>query len=196
MKRSTVIVLAVLALIVVVAIGVLSWAVGTRNQFVSLDEDVKTQFAQIENVLQRRFDLIPNLVETVKGFAAQEKEVFVGVAEARAKVGGAGSVPEKISANNQLTSALGRLMVVVERYPEIKSNENFMALQHELSGTENRIVVERRRYNESVKAYNKATRMFPGALIANFFGFERAELLEAPVEAQTAPRVDFGSGSG
>jgi LemA protein len=193
MKRSTLIAFIVLGVILVVAIGVLSWVVGTRNQMVGFDEEVKTQWAQVENQLQRRFDLIPNLVETVKGISSHEKEVFVGVAEARSRVGGAagGSIPEKIAANNQLTSALGRLLVTVERYPEIKSNTNFQALQDELAGTENRLSTERRRYNERVRDYNKAIRMFPGNIIAGMFGFERAELFEAPEAATTAPKVDF-----
>ena len=123
----------------------------------------------------------------------QERDVFIGVTEARAKVGGATTIPDKIKANNELTSALSRLLLVVERYPDIKSNQNFLALQDELAGTENRIAVERRRYNERVRDYNKATRMFPGNLIASLFGFERAELFEAPAEAQTAPQVDFGT---
>ncbi len=193
MRRPAIIALIVLGLVVVIAIGLLAWMVGYRNQLVSLDEDVKTQWAQVENQLQRRYDLIPNLVETVKGFAQQEQDVFLGVAEARSKVGGATTIPEQISANQQLSSALSRLLLVVERYPEIKSNQNFMALQDELAGTENRIAVERRRYNEVVRAYNKAIRMFPGNLIAGLFGFERAELYEAPAEAQSAPRVDFGT---
>lgn len=192
MRRPAVIAFVVLGLILIVAIGVLSWAVGYRNQLVTKDEGVKTQWAQVENQLQRRFDLIPNLVETVKGFAQQEKDVFIGVTEARAKVGGATTIPDKIDANNQLTSALSRLLVVVERYPDIKSNTNFLALQDELAGTENRIAVERRRYNEVVREYNTSIRIFPGNLIAGLFGFERATLFEVPEEAKTAPKVDFG----
>jgi LemA protein len=192
MRRPALIALVVLGLILIVAIAVLSWVVGYRNQLVTKDEGVKTQWAQVENQLQRRFDLIPNLVETVKGFAKQEQEVFLGVTEARAKVGGATTIPDKIDANNQLTAALSRLLLVVERYPDIKSNQNFMALQDELAGTENRIAVERRRYNEVVREYNTSIRLFPGNMIAGLFGFERATLFEAPEEAQTAPKVDFG----
>ena len=193
MKRSTLIVFVILGLILLIALGALSWVVGTRNRMVGLDEEVKTQWAQVENQFQRRLDLIPNLVETVKGFAQQEKDVFIGVTEARAKAGGAVTIPDKIQANNHLTSALSRLMVVVERYPDIKSNANFQALQDELGGTENRIAQERRRYNERVLAYNKAIRMFPANMIAGLFGFERADLFEAPEEAGTVPRVDFGT---
>lgn len=193
MKRSTLIAFIVMGVILVIGIGLLSWAVGTRNQMVGLDEEVKTQWAQVENQLQRRFDLIPNLVETVKGISSHETEVFVGVAEARSRVGGAagGTIPEKIDANNALSSALSRLLVTVERYPEIKSNTNFQALQDELAGTENRLSTERRRYNERVRDYNKTIRMFPANVIAGMFGFARAELFEAPEAATTAPRVDF-----
>jgi LemA protein len=193
MKRSTLIVFVILGLILLIALGALSWVVGTRNRLVGLDEEVKTQWAQVENQFQRRLDLIPNYVETVKGFAKQERDVFIGVTEARAKVGGAVTIPDKIQANNQLTGALSRLLLVVERYPEIKSNANFMALQDELGGTENRIAQERRRYNERVRDYNKAIRMFPANMIAGLFGFERADLFEAPEEAGTVPRVDFGT---
>ncbi len=192
MRRPALIAFVVLGLILIIAIGALSWAVSYRNQLVTKDEGVKTQWAQVENQLQRRFDLIPNLVETVKGFAQQEKDVFIGVTEARAKVGGATTIPDKIAANNQLTSALSRLLLVVERYPDIKSNVNFLALQDELAGTENRIAVERRRYNEVVREYNTSIRLFPGNLIAGLFGFERATLFEVPEEAKTAPKVDFG----
>jgi LemA protein len=164
---------------------------GTYNSLVALDEGVKEAWAQVDTQLQRRFDLIPNLVETVKGFAAQEREVFIGVTEARSRVAGAGSVPEKIEANNQLTSALSRLLVVVERYPELKSDQNFIRLQDELAGTENRIAVARRRYNEAVKEYNVATRRFPSNLIARFFDFEAAAFYEAPAAAAEPPPVKF-----
>ncbi len=164
---------------------------GTYNRLVTFDEEVKEAWAQVDTVLQRRYDLIPNLVETVKGFAAQEKDVFIKVTEARSKVAGAGSIPEKIEANNQLTSALSRLLVVVERYPDLKSNQNFIRLQDELAGTENRIAVARRRYNEAVKRYNVATRKFPSNLIAKAFDFEKAEFYEAPEAAAEVPKVKF-----
>ena len=177
--------------VVVVLLMFYSGLKGTYNSFVTLDEGVKAAWAQVENQLQRRYDLIPNLVETVKGFAAQEKEVFIGVTEARAKVGGAKNIPDKIEANNQLTSALGRLLVTVERYPDIKSNQNFIMLQDELAGTENRIAVERRRYNETVRAYNVRIRTFPANLMAGLFGFTKAEFFEVPESAQAAPQVKF-----
>jgi LemA protein len=164
---------------------------GTYNSLVTMDEGVKGAWAQVENQLQRRFDLIPNLVETVKGYAAQEKEVFLRVTEARSKVGGATTVNDKISANNGLSAALSRLLLVVERYPELKSNTNFIRLQDELAGTENRIAVERRRYNETVKVYNIRIRRFPTNLLAGMFGFEKAPFFEVPKERQQAPKVKF-----
>ena len=132
-----------------------------------------------------------NYVETVKGYARFEKDVLLKVTEARARVGGAGNVKEKINANNQLSSALSRLLVVVERYPELKANQNFLRLQDELAGTENRIAVERRRYNETVRAYNVKIRSFPTNILAGMFGFTRAEFFEAPAEAKEAPKVKF-----
>lgn len=164
---------------------------GTYNTMVTLDEEVKEAWAQVDTQLQRRFDLIPNLVETVKGFAAQEKDVFIKVTEARARVGGAGNIPDKIKANNQLTSALSRLLVVAERYPDLKSNTNFIRLQDELAGTENRIAVARRRYNEAVKRYNVSIRRFPSNLVAKAFDFEKASFYEAPQAAAEPPKVKF-----
>ena len=177
--------------IVVVLLMFYSGIKGTYNTFVTLDEGVKAAWAQVENQLQRRYDLIPNLVETVKGFAQQEREVFIGVTEARAKVGGAQGIPEKIEANRELTSALSRLLVTVERYPDIKSDQNFIRLQDELAGTENRIAVERRRYNEAVRAYNVRIRTFPANLLAGMFGFTKAEFFEVPESAQATPAVKF-----
>lgn len=164
---------------------------GTYNRLVALDEGVKTAWAQVENQLQRRLDLIPNLVETVKGYAKQERDVLIQVTEARARVAGAGSIEGKIRANNQLSSALARLLVVVERYPDLKSNQNFIRLQDELAGTENRIAVARRRYNEAVRLYNTAIRSFPTNIIAGMFGFGRAELFQAPETAKQPPKVSF-----
>ncbi len=157
-----------------------------------MDVAEKASWSQVENQLQRRYDLIPNLVETVKGYAIQEKSVFVEVTNARAKVGGAGSVPDKVAANNELTGALGRLLVVVERYPDLKSNQNFIRLQDELAGTENRISVERMRYNEAVKAYNEAVRVFPANIFAGMFNFREFPYFESPKEAtKEVPKVNF-----
>ena len=187
-QKILLIIAVILVIIIVVPIMYLK---GTYNNLVTMDESVKAAWAQVENQLQRRYDLIPNYVETVKGYAAHEKEVFIQVTEARSKVAGAGSVPEKIEANNSLSSALSRLLVVVERYPELKANTNFIRLQDELAGTENRIAVERRRYNETVKAYNITIRRFPTNIIAGIFGFEMGTFFEVPVEAQEVPQVQF-----
>jgi LemA protein len=181
-------VVAILILIVAVPFFYLK---GTYNELVTMEEQVNAAWAQVENQLQRRYDLIPNYVETVKGYAAHEREVFVEVTEARSKVAGATGKQEQIQANNQLTSALSRLMVVVERYPQLKANQNFIRLQDELAGTENRIAVERRRYNEAVRAFNTRIRQFPTNMVAGLFGFEKAEFYEAPEEAMTAPEVTF-----
>jgi len=187
-KKKWIVVLVIVAL---VAFFTYSFVQGTYNQFVRLDEAVKASWSQVENQLQRRYDLIPNLVETVKGYAAHEKEVLTEVTNARARVGGAATVDEKIKANNELTGALSRLLVVVERYPDLKANQNFIRLQDELAGTENRIAVERRRYNEAVQAYNVAIRSFPANLLAGLFGFKAATFFEAPAAAKTAPEVKF-----
>ena len=187
-KRNLLITVAVIAVILLMFYSGIK---GAYNSFVTLDEGVKASWAQVENQLQRRYDLIPNLVETVKGFARQEKEVFIGVTEARAKVGGAKYIPDKIAANNQLTGALSRLLVTVERYPDIKSNQNFIRLQDELAGTENRIAVERRRYNETVRTYNVRIRTFPANIMAGMFGFTKAEFFEVPESAQAVPEVKF-----
>ena len=180
-----------IVVLVVLAASIYSFFKGTYNQFVALDEGVHSAWAQVENQLQRRFDLIPNLVETVKGYAQQEKSVLVEVTNARARVGGATTVPEKINANNELTGALSRLLVVVERYPDLKSNQNFQHLQDELAGTENRVAVERKRYNEAVQRYNVAIRSFPANLLAGMYGFSKAAFFEAPAASRTAPDVKF-----
>ncbi len=187
-KKALIVVLVVL---LVLGISLYSFFKGNYNTFVRLDESVKSSWAQVENQLQRRYDLIPNLVETVKGYAKQEKDVLVEVTNARARVGGAATVPDKIEANNALSGALSRLLVVVERYPELKSNQNFLHLQDELAGTENRIAVERKRYNDAVRTYNVAIRTFPANLLAGLFGFTKAAFFEAPAAAQAAPQVKF-----
>ena len=183
--------LIIVGLLILIIVIPYSYIKGTYNSLVTMDESVKGAWAQVENQLQRRYDLLPNYVETVKGYAAHEKEVFLKVTEARSKVAGAGSINEKIQANNQLTSALSRLLVVVERYPELKANTNFIRLQDELAGTENRIAVERRRFNETVKVYNIKIRTFPTNIIAGMFAFENATFFEVPKERQEAPKVKF-----
>jgi LemA protein len=183
----------IIAIVVVLAIIVIPIAsmVGSYNTLVSMDEDVNGKWAQVENVLKRRADLIPNLVSTVQGFADQEKEVLLGVTEARSKVQSAGSPSEYAEANGELTSALSRLNVVVESYPELKSNENFIRLQDELAGTENRISVERGRYNESVQQYNSKIRRFPTRIVAGIFGFEQKEYFEVSESDMENPEVNF-----
>ncbi|MDP2853314.1 MAG: LemA family protein [Smithellaceae bacterium] len=184
-------ILIVVAVIAVLVIAVYSIFAGNYNKFVQMDVGIKAAWSQVENQLQRRYDLIPNLVETVKGYAKQEKDVLVEVTNARSKVGGAGTVPEKIAANNQLSGALSRLMVVVERYPDLKSNQNFMKLQDELAGTENRIAVERMRYNDAVKIYNQAIRTFPANFVAGMFGFKEAAFFKVEEAAKVVPKIKF-----
>ncbi len=195
MKRGTIITLAVLAVIVVVVLGLIGYVQGTYNGLVKQQESMKASWAQVQTVLQRRLDLIPNLVETVKGYAIHEQDVLIRVTEARAKVAGSQGAPisDQIKANNELTGALSRLMVVVENYPNLKANEGFLRLQDELAGTENRIAVERRRYNEEVRDYNVRVRTFPAVIIASVFHFGQATPFEAAPEAATPPKVDFGT---
>ncbi|MBN2542027.1 LemA family protein [bacterium] len=185
------IIIIILAIILVIGIILVAIGIGMYNKLVTMDEEVKGAWAQVENQLQRRFDLIPNYVATVKGYAEHERETFTAVTEARAKVGGATSIPEKIEANQELTSALSRLLVVVEQYPELKANQNFIRLQDELAGTENRIAVERKRYNETVKTFNQMIRRFPMNMFAGVFGFDQAVFYEADEGASTAPKVEF-----
>ena len=167
------------------------FGVSRYNGLVTKREEVSTAWAQVQNVLQRRADLIPNLVNTVKGYAAHEKEVFEHIADARAKLAGAKTPAEANAATNQLDSALSRLMVIVESYPQLKANENFLRLQDELAGTENRIAVERMRYNEVVKDYNQTIRRFPNTIFAGMLGFSTVDYFEASAKAQTVPEVKF-----
>jgi len=183
--------LIIVGLLVLLVLIPFLYVKNTYNTLVRMDEQIKASWAQVENQLQRRYDLIPNYVETVKGYAKHEKEVFVKVTEARSKVAGAKSIPDKIRANNELSAALSRLLVVVERYPELKANQNFIRLQDELAGTENRIAVERRRFNEAVRAYNTKLRSFPTNIIASMFGFKPATFFQVPKERQKAPKVKF-----
>jgi LemA protein len=180
---------AAIALIVVIDAG--SSFGCSYNQFVTEEEAVKAQWAQVENQLQRRNDLIPNLVESTKGFAQQERDVFQAIADSRAKLAGAQTTDQKIEAANEQSSALARLLVVVENYPQLRSSETFARLMDELAGTENRIAVERMRYNERVQAYNTSRRRFPGNITNAIFGFDDYPLFEAPPEAKVAPKVDF-----
>lgn len=176
-------------------------SLGTYNRMVAMDEAVSSSWAQVQNVYQRRYDLIPNLVETVKGYAKHEKETLQGVTEARSKVGGQINLqakdltPENLAKFQQaqagLSGALQRLMVVVERYPDLKANQNFVRLQDELAGTENRIATERRRFNETTRAYNTLIRRFPTVIIAGVTGFTAKPYFEADTQAQEAPKVQF-----
>jgi LemA protein len=198
MSRGLLITLIVL---VVLVVGIGAWAIGINNQLVRLEQGVNEQWAQVQNGYQRRADLIPNLVETVKGFASQERTVLAEVTRARASASGVQLTPEALNdpkamerfqaAQAQLTGALSRLLVTVERYPELKSNQNFLALQDELAGTENRIANERRRYNEVVRDYNTRLRLFPGSLIAGMLGFQPKAFFEAAPDAATPPKVKF-----
>jgi len=161
------------------------------NQMVADQERIDQSWSEIENQLQRRNDLIPNYVETVKGYASHEKEIFVKVAEARAKLAGATQVEDKMKAANEMSAALSRLLVVVENYPQLKADQNFIRLQDELAGTENRIAVARRRYNEAVQVYNTRIRAFPGVIVARLFGFSKRPYFEAPEESKKVPAVKF-----
>ena len=162
------------------------------NQFVAQEEGIKSQWGQVENQLQRRNDLIPNLVETTKGVAQQERDVFGQIAESRAKLSGAQTPAQTMQAANEQSAALARLLVIVENYPQLRSNETFNRLMDELAGTENRIAVERMRYNEQVQAYNTSRRQFPSNITASIFGFGEYEVFNAPPEAERVPTVNFG----
>ena len=181
----------VISLLVVLAAAVLSSGC-SYNTFVSQEEAIRTQWAQVENQLQRRNDLIPNLVETAKGIAQQERDVFGQIAESRARLAGAQTPEQTMQAANEQSAALARLLVVVENYPQLRSSETFNRLMDELSGTENRIAVERMRYNERVQEYNTARRQFPSNMTAGIFGFEEHPLFDAPAEVERVPQVDFG----
>jgi LemA protein len=193
--------LIVLIVIAVIIVGGIFWATGVNNQFVTSEQLVNEKWAQVQNVYQRRADLIPNLVETVKGFAAQERTVLEEVTKARASASAIQATPELVNdpvafkkfqdAQAQLGGALSRLLVTVERYPELKSNQNFLALQSQLEGTENRISVERMRYNEAVRDYNTRLRLFPGSIVASFRGFKEKLFFEAAPGSEQPPKVKF-----
>ncbi len=187
--------------ILIVIIGAILWGVGVYNNLVTLDEKVMQQWSQVENQYQRRADLIPNLVETVKGVAKFEKETYTAVTEARAKVNQIKLTPDMLSdpqafqkfqaAQDGLSSALSRLLVTVERYPELKANENFLQLQAQLEGTENRIAVERRKYNQVVQEYNTTIRRFPANFIANMTGFREKQYFKSVEGSEKPPKVQF-----
>src|ERR1700677_1894389 len=184
--------LVVIGVIVLAFLAIFGWAMGSKNTLVTEREAVNGAWAQVDVALQRRADLIPNLVETVKGFAKQEQAVIKEVTDARAALGGARTPTEKISANGQLDGALSRLLVVVENYPQLKSNENFLRLQDELAGTENRIAVERKRYNDSIQAYNTYIGLFPNNIYAGWAGFKRNDAyFQASETSREAPKVQF-----
>ncbi len=184
--------LAVVVVLVVLGLIVGGMYVSAKNQMVTMDETVKSNWAQVDVVLQRRADLIPNLVETVKGFAAHEETVYGDIAKARSALIGAKTPQDKIAANGQLDSALSRLLVIVENYPQLKSNENFLRLQDELAGTENRIAVERKRYNDSIQAYNTFIRQFPNSIFASWAGFKQNDAyFKASEASREAPKVQF-----
>lgn len=197
MHRALLVVIAIIALAVVVVV----WAVGVNNQLVRLDQEVYAAGAQVQNVYQRRADLVPNLVETVKGFATQERTVLEEVTRARASATSVQLTPQALNdpkalerfqaAQGQLSGALSRLLVTVERYPELKSSQNFRDLQVQLEGTENRIAVERRRYIDAVRAYNERVRVFPGSVVAVYRGYRERPQFEAAPGAAEAPKVKF-----
>ncbi len=201
MSKTLIAVLGTLGVLLIVAILIIGWVSSTYNKLVQLDEQINQAWAQVENQYQRRYDLIPNLVETVKGYAKHEREVFIQVTEARAKVGQLSINPEVLKdpqafarfqqAQDALSSALSRLLAVAENYPQLKANENFLQLQAQLEGTENRISVERRRYNEVVQQYNTYVRRFPTNIIAGMFGFRERPYFRAAEGAQQAPKVQF-----
>jgi LemA protein len=189
MTRRTVVRMIALALAVAPLTGC------SYNKFVGQEEAIKAQWAQVENQLQRRNDLIPNLVETVKGYATHEESVYKDIADARAQMMAAKSPEETITAANKQTSALGRLFAISENYPNLKANEQFNRLMDELSGTENRLAVERMRYNEKVQEYETSRRRFPGNLTANLFHFKEYPFFQAPPEAKQVPKVNFNKPS-
>lgn len=181
----------VIGIILLFIVLTAAYVVSVRNTFVKLNEDIDAKYAQVENQLKRRADLIPNLVNTVKGYAKHEREIFEKLFESRAKMMSAKSPAELFSASNELGTALGRLLVIVENYPNLKADTTFIRLMDELSGTENRISVERMRYNDAVKAYNVKVKMFPSNIVAGFFGFQPRPYFEVPEKDKELPKVEF-----
>lgn len=191
MKKGTIIGLSVLAVVVILIVSVVGWGFSAYNGLVTQEENINSKAATVDVQLQRRSDLIPNLVNTVKAYASHEEEVFTAVSDARAKLAGSTTIDETIEADRELTSALNRLIAISEAYPELKANQNFIALQDELEGTENRIATARRDYNEAVQQFNTSIRRFPTSIIAGMFGFEKAPLFQASESAASVPEVDF-----
>ena len=201
MSKGLKIGLGILGVVILLVIFTISWATGKYNSIVGLNENVKSAWSQVENVYQRRADLVPNLVATVKGVANFEKETYTAVTEARAKVGQIKLTADQLSdpamiqkfqaAQDGLGSALSRLLVVSENYPQLKANENFLQLQAQLEGTENRITVERQKYNQVAQEYNTAIKKFPGVIIANFGGFKEKEYFKAAAGSEQVPKVQF-----
>jgi LemA protein len=201
MKKGLLVALVVLGGVLLIGVSIVGWGIGVYNKIVTSDEAVHAGWSQVQNQYQRRYDLIPNLMETVKGYAKQEKDVMLGVTEARASVGQMKVTPEVLRdpqafarfqhAQDGLGSALSRLMVVVEKYPDLKSNENFLELQAQLEGTENRIAVARMQFNDQVKSYNVLIRRFPGSFVAGFGGFREAQYFQSVQGAEKPPQVKF-----
>lgn len=187
MKKSNIVLICVIAVVVIIAI----FTISGYNGMVSKQENVESALSNLDVMLQRRADLIPNLVNTVKGYTSQENEIIDKITDARAKLVNAGSVEEKSNANNELTSSLNALMVVVENYPDLKSSQNFMQLSDELAGTENRIAVARKDYNSEVKTFNTTIKKFPSNILAVIFGFEQAVYFEADESSTEVPNVSF-----
>ena len=192
----------ILVIFIITVIALLGYSVRSYNAMIIMEENVKEKWSQVENVYQRRMDLIPNLVATVKGYAEHEKETFSAVTEARAKAGGMMNISEEVlndpammqkfqQAQNTLSGALQRLMVIQERYPELKANQNFLSLQDQLEGTENRITIERKRFNESAKQFNTYIKQFPRVLLANMFGKTEKAYFKSQEGAEQAPKVEF-----
>jgi LemA protein len=186
-KRSNI----VLAVLVGIAVAILIGFVSIRNAFVTGEEAINASWAQVENQLQRRSDLIPNLVNTVKGYAKHETTIFTNIAAARAQLAGAKNPQEKIAASQKMESALARLLVVVENYPNLKADQQFSRLMDELAGTENRISVERKKYNENVQAYNLSLRRFPSNIVAGFLNYTKKPYFQVAEQAKDTPKIEF-----
>lgn len=193
MKKILIPIIVSVAFLVGLAILAIVLLVPKYNEFVNLDEEVNQKFAQIETQLERRGDLIPNLVSTVQGYASHESQVFTDIADARSRLSGAEGVEELSEANNQMTSALSRLLAIQENYPELRADAQFTGLRDELAGAENRIAVARQDYNQAVQEYNRNTRTFPGNIIAGFFNFDEKDYFEASETSREVPEVDFNT---